>query len=75
MTYDTDATPHPDAPPLAPSRGRIYIMISELNEQYLQLACGYAKPSSAHRSARAEMADLAAEMKRLQDIVQRMARE
>ncbi len=60
-------TPSPDAPqPM--SRGRVFIMISELNERYLGLAAGRIQPQSAHRSAQEEMKDLLAEIRRLYEI-------
>lgn len=63
-TSNYDTTPSPDMPPV-PSRGRMYIMISELNERYLGLASGYLQPSSAQRTARQEMTDIQAEIKEL----------
>lgn len=64
---DHNATPSPDSPPQM-SRGRVFIMISELNERYLGLAAGTVQPQSAHRTARQEMADVLEEIKELYKI-------
>ena len=71
MTYQSDPTPLPDnLPPV--SKGQLFIQISVLHEQYLGLASGYLKPSSDHRTARQEMADILSEIKGLYQQIGRM---
>jgi len=67
MTTDYP-TPSPDAPPQPLSRGRVFIMISELAERQRGLLNGTIPPQSAQRTARQEVADLQVEIDALYKI-------
>jgi len=68
MTTDYDRTPSPDAPQAPMSRGRVFIMISELAERQRGLLNGTIQPQSAQRTARQEVADLQVEIDALYKI-------